>query len=259
MRRLSVALVAIAFVLVTSPTVAQEDVPFTVVSEIGLAPEDANAFAEQVGIVAEAAAEIGLDARFAWNLYRWDNTFWFVGSESTLANMEDPNAMAAQFMGTSVEDKVMAAFAAVGSMNVLSGNTEVLRVNPTLSYQPEAPQIGDGSGGVFIVEEWVKGDSRDAWNESVADFMGVVREVGMPYPILVAEDIIGDGNMSFVVIFDTLENFYGKNSFESLLADSPAAADMAEGQAAHSKLIARSASRHMMRLPAMSYQPDGGN
>lgn len=259
MRKLSVALAAVAFVLATSPAVAQEEVPFTVVSEMELAPEDANAFMEQVGIVAEAAAEIGLDGRFAWNLYRWDNTFWFVGSESTLANMEDQEAMVREFMGTSVEAKVMAAFQAVGSMNILSGNTEVLRVDPELSYQPENPQIGDGAGGAFIVEEWVKGDAIEAWNESVADFMGAAREVGLPYPILVAQDIIGDGNMSFVVLFDTLENFYGKNSFERLLADSPAAAGMAESQAAHSKLIARSVSKHMMRLPAMSYQPGDGN
>ena len=258
MRRLSALLAAVIFVAAASQTAAQENPPFTIVSELELAPAHAEAFVEQVQIVAEAAAEIGLDGRFSWNLYRWDNTFWFVSSESTLANLEDTQAMFRAFQGTSVESEVMAAFQAVGAMDILSSDMEVLRIIPDMSYQPENPAFGDdGPMGAYIVEEWVMGDSREAWNESVADFMGMVREVGLPYPILVAEDIVGDGNMSFVVLFDSLENFYGKNSMERLMADHPGAANMAEGSAAHAKLVSRMESRQIIRLPNASYQAEG--
>ena len=259
MRRLPAVLAAAAVLIAAPPILAQEEVPYTVVSEMELAPEDATAFVEQVTIVAKAAAEIGLDPRFNWNLYRWDNTFWFVGNESTLANLEDPEAMFREFGGTSVEADVMAAVAAVGGMNVLSAETEILRVNPDLSYQPDTPPFGeDGPQGVFIAEQWVKGDSREAFYESVSSFTEMLGEMGMPYPVLVAEDIVGDGNVSFVVIFDSIENFYGKNSMANLVTGSDLGARMAAGEAAHSKLISRVASQMMIRLPDASYQ-GGGN
>lgn len=245
----------LAFVLmVAAPVAAQEDVPYTVVQQLELAGSDAETFAAQVQVVAEAAAEADIGAEFAWNVYRFDNTFMFVTSTPSLADLEDPEAMMRAFEGTAVAGKVTNAMQAANALNVLSVSTEVVRVDPELSYQPANSAISDGAGGVLIVEEWVKGDQIGAWRESVRDFMGWMTEAGAVYPILVTEDIIGNGGRSFVVLFDNLANFYGENSMEALVAAN-AGPDMAAAQAAHSRTIARSTSQIAMRLPNLSYQP----
>ena len=260
MRRLTPFLGMAAIVVAAAmPVHAQEGPPpFTSVSEIEFAPGDADTFAEQVRIVKEAAEEIGLDARFAWNTYRWDNTFWFVSSNPTLADLEDPNAMAAAFQGTAAEGRVMAAFEAAGGLNALSYDSQVLRINPELSYQPETPAFGEeGPGGVYIVEQWVRGGARADWEASTRELMGILGAINGGYPVLVAEDLIGDGGVSFVVIFDDPATFYGEGSLENALAGTGHEEHWAQVAERHAGTLARSSSQMMMRLPDLSYQPEG--
>lgn len=256
MRKLSPLLAVLALLCsAATPSFAQEDVPFTVVQQLELAASDAEAFADQVAIVAEAAAEADIGSEFAWNVYRFDNTFMFVTSTPTLATLEDPEAMARAFEGTSVAGKVMNAMQAAGRLNVLSSSMEVVRVKPELSYQPANSAVAPGSaGGVLLIEEWVKGDQRGAWEESVKNFMAWMTEAGGVYPVLVTEDVIGNGGNTFVVIFDNLANFYGKNSMEALV-ERAATEDMAAAQAAHARTVSRSVSQVTAYLPDLSYQP----
>lgn len=262
MRRSSRLIASLAVVLtfaffIARPALAQEDVPYTVVQQLELAASDAETFAAQVRIVAEAAAEADIGAEFAWNVYRYDNTFMFVTNTPSLATLEDPEAMARAFEGTSVAGKVTSAMQTANALNVLSASTEIVRVDPELSYQPANSALSGGAGGAMIVEEWVKGDQIGAWRESVQNFMGWMAEAGGVYPILVTQDIVGNGGRSFVVLFDNLENFYGENSME-VLAERAASPDMAAAQAAHARTVARSTSQISMRMPNLSYQP-GGN
>lgn len=258
MRRLTTFLGAAAILAAFAlPATAQEGPPpFTSVSAVELAPADAEVFAEQVRIVKEAAEEIGLDAAFAWNTYRWDNTFWFVSSNPTLADLEDPNAMAAAFQGTAAEGRVMAAFETAGGLTPLSSDTQVLRINPELSYMPEETAFGEeGPAGVYIIEQWVKGSARSDWEASTTELMGILGAIGGGYPVIVAEDLIGDGGMSFVVIFDDLATFYGEGSLENALAGTGHEEHWAEVAERHAGTLSRSSSQMMMRLPNLSYQP----
>jgi len=255
MRRYYAFLMVVAFAFLgIAPAIAQDAPSYTTVQEMEMAPGDAEVLAAQVKIVAEAAAEANIGPDFAWNVYRWDNTFWFVSSSPSLADLEDPEAMARAFQGTSVEAKVFAAFERVNGLTVLSSNTEVMQVDPEMGYAPANPALEGGSGGAMIIEQWVKADQRAAFNESTKAFMAFLAEVGGPYPVLFAEDIVGDGGVSFIVIFDNLSNFFGKNSMESLVGEN-ATPDLVAGMAAHARTISREESQLMNYLPDLSYQP----
>jgi len=257
-RRLFPISAAVLGLALAAPAVAQQAPPYLVTSRVEFAPEDAEAFARQVAIVRDAAAEIHLDARFAWNVYRWDNTFYFVSQEETLANLEDPEAMGRAFQGTPVQDRVFGAFEKAGALQALSGSSSVWRPRPELGYVPANPAMAQGQqGGAYVIQQWPKGTSEQAFDESAKGLMAMLGEMDGPYPVIVLQNVVGDGGMEFVVLFDDLANFYGANSLEAGLRSSGMGDRWAQAEAAHRKLLSRTESRLLMYVPQLSYQPAG--
>lgn len=244
---------------VGAPVAAQEAPPFVSVGVVELAPGDAEEFAAQVKIVRDAAVAANLDARFAWDLYRWDNTFWFVSWPESLARLENPEAMFAAFAETDQAETAMAAFQRVAALEWLSDEQSISRTRPDLSYLPAQPAMAEGEqGGVYIIEQWPRMETSEAFEESVKDLMGMLTEMGAPYPVYVAQDLIGDAGVVFAVAFDDLASFYGESSLEAALAEAGMTEAWMAHAEAHQDLIRRAKSQILMYMPEHSYTPAGG-
>lgn len=257
MRRFSTtASMVLIAVGVAAPIAAQEAPPFSEVSRIEFAPADVDAFLEAVKTVRDAAVEAELDARFAWDLYSWDNTLYFVTWHESLVNFEDPEAFMRAFQGTAVADRVMAAFESTTSLHVRSGINEVFRARPDMSYVPDSPAMADGEHqGVLVIRQWPGGGDPGAYEESAKGFIGMLTEMGGPYPVYVSQNVIGRGGYVLAVPFDAMSSLYGENSLEEGLAASGMGARWAEHQASHRALLADTESFHVMYMPEHSYRP----
>ena len=239
------------------PVEAQDGPMYTTVSAIEVAPGHVEDFAAQVRAVAEAAEAAGLGEEFRWDVYAWDNTFYFLNWAESLSVLEDQDRMMREFQGTEQMDEVMAAFEAVGDLDWRGGNTTVARGRPELSYMPANPAMAEGEhGGVYVLEQWPLPSAGPAFEESVKDIMGMLAEMGGPYPVFVSQDVIGDGNYTFAVPFDDLASFYGENSLEAGLQASGMAEAWGAHVAEHQQLLADVESWHVMYRPDLSFRPD---
>lgn len=259
MRRWTPALaVAVLAIGSATPVLAQDEGPtYTEVTSLDFAPADIDAFLDAVKTVRDAAVEVGLDASFAWDMYRWDNTLFFLTWHDSMVDFEDPEAFARAFQGTPAESRVMAAFQATTGLHINEGMNEVSLARPDLSYMPAEPAVERGQqGGVYVMRQWPNGDA-EAYGESIKDFMGMLTEMGAPYPVFVSQNVIGRGGFMIAVPFDNLSNFYGANSLEEGLTASGMGARWGEHEREHRQLISDTESRIVMYLPDHSYRPEG--
>jgi len=259
MRKWTPAFAAAVLALgIAAPALGQEDGPqYMEVSALRFTPADAEGFLEIVKTVRDAAVEAELDPRFAWDAYRRDNIVYFVTWHESLVDFEDPEAFVRAFQGTSVEDRVMAAFERSTAFHVRQGSSEISRARPDLSYMPETPAMAEGEhGGVFVLRQWPMGDMA-AYEESIKDFMGMLTEMSGPYPVLLSQNLIGRGGYVIAVPFDDLGSFYGPSSLTAGLEASGMTARWREHEAAHRQLVSDVESFHVMYLPEHSYRPAG--
>ncbi len=227
------------------------------VATLEFAPADIDPFLEQVRIVRGAASDVGLDERFRWDAYRWDNTVYFVSWHESLVDLEDQNAMIAAFQGTDAFEVVMGAFEKANALQAIANDTEILMQRPDLSYMPAEPAVELGAhGGLYLVEQWPIAARRGDFEESVKNLLGMLAEMKGGYPVIVSQTVAGDGSVNFAVVFDDLSTFYGEGSLERGLADAGMAEAWATHATAHQQLIARSRSQFAMYLPGYSYRPD---
>lgn len=249
---------AILLVLALAAPAHGQDAPaYSEVSQVELAPADASAFLEAVKTVRDAATEVNLDARFAWDAYRWDNTIYFVTWHESLANLEDPEAFVRAFQGTEVADRVMAAFQSTGPLDVEGGMSEVNRARPDLGYVPESPAVQHGQHeGVLVIRQWPAGGDPAPYEESVKGFMSMLSEMDAPYPVFVSQNMVGRGGFVIAVPFESMSSFYGENSLPRGLAEAGMGDRWSEHEAAHRKLISNAESFHVWYLPEHSYRPD---
>ena len=147
MRKLFTLVATLAIMLGLPAAVAAQDTEYTVVGSLEIAPEYTEAFLAQVKIVRDAALEVGIDERFQWQLYRWDDELLFVSPGQSPTDVFDEAGMVQAFQGTSAESRVMAAFQKVSSFNVGAQSQSVLRPRPSLGYEPAnlAPAVAVGS------------------------------------------------------------------------------------------------------------------
>lgn len=259
MRRFSPAFAVVLLVLaLAAPVRAQDETQYVEVSRVELAPGDADAFLEAVKTVRDAAMEVDLDARFAWDAYRWDNAIYFVTWHDSMADFEDPEAFVRAFQGTAVADRVMAAFESTGSLRVIEGINEVYRSRPDMSYMPATPGVEPGGQeGVYVIRQWPAGGDPSAYEESAKDFMGMLTEMGAPYPVFTSQNVIGRGGYVIAVPFESMSSFYGENSLEQGLAQSGMGDRWMRHEAEHRALLADAETFHLWYLPEHSYRPEG--
>ncbi len=229
---------------------------FIEVNQLDIAPADADAFLALVKQVRDASVAVGLDPKFRWDTYRWDNTIYFVSWHESMADFDDPSAFAQAFAGTAQEAAVQQAMTQSQGMDIVS-RTEVAMYQWDWSYMPENPAIQLGQhGGIYIIDNWIAPGKQEAWAENTKGVMAMLGEMGGPYPVIATQTIMGDMRVSFVVPFDNMSNFYGANSLQQRLADT----GMQEPWGAHmekrSPLLSKTKSQFAWYLPEHSYRPD---
>ncbi len=229
---------------------------FIEVNQLDIAPADADAFLALVKQVKDAAVAVGLDPKFRWDTYRWDNTIYFVSWHESMGDFDNPEAFAQAFAGTAQEATVQQAMTKSQSMNIV-GKTEVAMYQWDWSYLPENPAFQPGQhGGIYVIDNWIAPGKLEAWAENTKGVMEMLAQMDGPYPVIATQTMMGDGRVSFVIPFDNMSNFYGANSLQEGLA----ASGMQEQWGAHmqkrSPLLSKTKSQFAWYLPEHSYRPD---
>lgn len=254
---LALAFAVPAWAQETSMQAYAESAPrFIEVNQLDIAPADAEAFLALVKQVKDASVAAGLDPKFRWDTYRWDNTIYFVSWHESMAEFDDPGAFARAFEGTEQQADVQQAMAQSQGMDITS-TIEVAMYQWDWSYMPENPAMQVGQhGGIYVIDNWIVPGEQEAWAENTKGVMAMLAQMDGPYPVIATQTMMGDNRVSFVVPFDNLSNFYGANSLQQGLADSGMAEEWGAHMEKRSKLLAKTKSQFAWYLPEHSYRPD---
>lgn len=258
MRRVIALAGAIAVSSVTIPAgvVAQEGGDLAQVITWEVAPGDAAAFVEGIEGIVAAAKKIQLSPDYAWTFWQDDlYQYKLVFPIAAMSYFDDPQQWMAQFMGTDAEADLMAAFETLNGVDS--------RVLSDAVYEEVADwsRMMDGMGEqmpglVHLDEFWLKGGVEEEFGDLVKEVFALYDEIGVPYPTIGHRPRIGgNGQIIFVTVVDSRENYYGANSAMTLLQE-------AGKVEAWSALISRfngliTAGKHYDSdfLPSMSYIP----
>ena len=102
-------------------------------------------------------------------------------------------------------------------------------------------------------------ETETAFDESTKDVMGMLTEMGYPYPVLGHRTLVGDGGkVSFVVLHDGLADFYGPNSIESVANEAQMEA-WGEEFAKRNQMVTKRNSFNVVFLPDLSNPATGTN
>lgn len=262
MRKLVASVAVGAFALIPlapfTPALAQEDAPveYTVVSSLEVAPPDRAAFTDAVRSFREAAEAAGLDARYRWDVYNRDNTFYIVSWRESMAAFDDPEAFMRAFEGTPQAEAVQRVVRSFQDLHV-TAKTSVSRPVPEWSYMPENAAVQEGQhAGVYVISNWLGATSEEAFDGSTREIMRMLGEMGYPYPVFTSRVMFGDETIDFVIPFDTPGNFWGQHSLPAHLEQS----GMGDAWESHMRdrgaLLADTESMMAFRMPELSYRPD---
>lgn len=243
------------------PAAAQEegagqDRMYVVVSHFTVDPADAPAFTAAVVKIRQAARDASLGEEFAWEFYRDGNDFYLVSFRESMAAFDDEGAFMRQFEGKPARATLEAAFAELETLGYAGRNT-VLRYVPEWSYMPETPAVRPGQHeGVYVIDNWWKPGKEEAFDQSTKRIMGMLREVGYPYPVFGHRTVIGDmGHGAIVVAHDGLSDFFGEKGLMTLL-ETRGKTEAWEKIVGERQALLRDTETSMsMYLPELSYSP----
>ncbi len=222
MRRVIALAGAIAVSSVTNPAgvVAQEGGDLAQVITWEVAPGDAAAFVEGIEGIVAAAKKIGLSADYAWTFWQDDlYQYKLVFPIAAMSYFDDPQQWMAQFMGTEAEADLMAAFETLNGVDsrVLSDAV----YEEVLDWSRMTDDMGEQMPGLVHLDEfWLKGGVEDEFGALVNEVFALYDEIGVPYPTIGHRTRIGGtGEVVFVTLVDSRENYYGANNAMSLLQE----------------------------------------
>lgn len=242
-----------------APALAQQEgvrTEYVFVQKFQVAPGDAATFLEAARMAVQAAGQADLARQYGWALYRDGFDFYLVEWPGSMAYFDDPQQWMRQFEGTPGHGTLMAALAMFEEVD-MSSTSWVEATEPEWSYMPENPAVGPGDyRGVYVVQDWVRFGHQQAFAENTKAIMGLLGEVGYPYPVFGHRGVIADGGqVTFVVVHDGLDRFYGQNSLERLLAAAGKAEEWGRLMEARSPMLRKVASFTAAYLPEHSYEP----
>jgi hypothetical protein len=248
-----------ALVSAAPPAGAQEEAPQLVsIGVLSVVPSQVEQFAEIVGKVVEAAKMSNLDAKHGWATYQDGNDFHIVSWPENWAQLDDPNAFAREIGAGAGAELMQEAFGEFEELWVTSNSQMAVHVEEW-SYMPEdGLQVGDHTGAV-VFETWVRPGMNEEYSENTEAVMGLMKEIGYPYPIIGHRVAMGDENRTFfVVLHDGLGDFYGAKSFGALIEASGIGESWSEVFEARSGLIYNNDSYQADWRQDLSYSgPDG--
>lgn len=207
-----------ALVFLAPPTGAQEEAPQLVsIGTLTVVPSQVEEFAAVVTKVVEAAKMSNLDAKHGWATYQDGNDFHIVSWPENWAQLDDPNAFMREIGEGEGGALMQEAFTEFEELWVTSKSQMAVHVEEW-SYEPENGLQGGEHTGAVVFQTWVRPGMNEEYSENTAAVMGLMSEIGFPYPIYGHRVAMGDENLTFfVVLHDGLSDFYGANSFGALI------------------------------------------
>ena len=127
------------------------------------------------------------------------------------------------------------------------------------SYEPEGGLEAGTQTGAVVFQTWVRPGMNEEYSENTEAVMGLMKEIGYPYPIYGHRVAMGDENLTFfVVLHDGLSDFYGAKSFGALIEASGAGERVSEVFEARGALTYNNDSYQVEWRRDLSYMgPDG--
>jgi hypothetical protein len=241
----------------TAPVHAQEgETTYVVATSYDVAPADAAAFEDVVMKVKQAAEEANLGYDFRWAVHQNGSAYEFVGWRTSMASFDDPNRFIDAIGGTAGEATLQEAFAMFAQLDIPT-DMEVFVQVPEWTYWPGEGGVVPGEhAGLMIFRDWVKFASNQAFDENSRQLIGMLQEVGFPYPVIGQRSVIGEGGVAaFVLLHDGLDQFYGEKDLGKYLVDAGVGEKWGELIAARGAMMRKSMNYPTIFRPDLSYLP----
>lgn len=256
---LAVAALLTAGVLPAHAQEAPEPPNLTSVGTLTVTPAHSAQFAEVVAKVVEAATMSNLDAKYRWAVYQDGNKFHFITWPENWASLDDQGAWVREVGAGEGGALMQEAFDEFQELWVTSESHMAAQVEEW-SYEPEdGLQVGDHTGAV-VFQAWVRPGMAEEYSENTAGIMGMLGEMGFPYPVFGYRVLIGDENQTyFVLLHDGLSDFYGEKSIGAFLEASGMGDAWGEHMNARNELMYANDMWQSTWRQDMSYMPDDGS
>lgn len=228
------------------------------VTEFDVSPGDAAAFEMAVEQIVEAANQADLSAEYGWMFFRDGSKFTLVYPVGSMAYFDDPDQWMRKFSDTPGEATLMEAFDAFGKLDY-SSKTQILKANPTHSYDPPSPI--EKPNYVMVYQSWVKPGKQEAFAENTAKLIQIISDVQWRYAVHAYDGLIGDGGLRiYVVPFDDQVTYHGDGSLPAYLAQHEKGAEWEALMGQRVKLVRAMADMELAYVPGMTYMPamEGG-
>jgi hypothetical protein len=100
-------------------------------------------------------------------------------------------------------------------------STEIVEMQPDLSYSPATPIAGP-PGGAEVIDVVVAPGQTEAFDTGVKEYVAILEAIGSPYVMNTYRVRHGATRVQFVTFFDKIGNYFGANNFDALVAKKPA-------------------------------------
>lgn len=211
------AALAMASAAVPTGVIAQEGGDLAQVITWEVDPGDAAAFVEGIEGIVAAAKKIGLSSDYGWTFWQ-DDLFQYklVFPVASMSYFDDPQQWMAQFTGTEAEADLMAAFETLNGVESRVLGDAVFEEVSDWSRMLE--ETGEMPGLLHIDEFWLKGGVEEEFGALVSELYALYDEIGVPYSTIGHRPRLGStGQVVFVTLVDSRENYYGANNAMGLL------------------------------------------
>ncbi len=222
-----------------------------------IAPEHVITFTQAIGQMVEAAKQANLAPEWGWVVWSDFPNFTVVNPMPNMAALDDQGAWTRQFEGTPGQATLEAAMQSLEPVISRITEHEIMEPVPAWSYAPEGGADWQTTGAE-VLEYWVKPGKMEQFEQHVGEFMAMFKEMNYPYPISGNRVRMGETDKrTWVIFYDSRENYYGKNSTDRLLEQHGLAERWQQNSAGMLSTIADHRNMTLTYAENMSYQPEG--
>lgn len=232
--------------------------PYVMIETFDVEPENAANFAEGFEHFLMAVKGAGIGGELPWLVFQQDTRYHLVLPMESLDRLDPATGeqIMGRIMGTEGESHLMAAMETMG-MAGASMTSQFDQVMTDWSYFPAGYSPDKEYAAASVFEAWMKFGVDEAYAESTKNVMGMLTEMGYPYPVIGHRTLVGDGGkVSFVILHDGLADFYGSSSIENVA--SPAQLEAwGEEFAKRNQMVTKRNSFNVVYVPDLSNPATG--
>lgn len=218
-------------------------------------PPDAGQWVEGVQKIVAAAKQAKLAQNYAWSFWQEDIfEYRLVYPVQNMAYFDDPQQWMRQFANTPGQATLMQAFE---QLNAVASTTVSDMVSEQVTaWSRETALDMSTLPHAHVDEVWLKGGVEEQHDALMKEFVAFLSEMGYVYPVLTFRPRLGGtGEHQIVTLFDSRENFYGKNNLDRLIEQKGATDRWTTMLTRFSQMITKAHHFDSDYKPNMSYSP----